>query len=124
MPKTAPRYQVCKSQDHLDAFQSVYRRLRRTGRDSEDKDVSDSMLKAHFSKVSLSLKRVDSRNLKHESNYMGDIMSPRGLAKEQIVDELLSKIDRGKDAMAVLFNFCILLFLRCTKRRLKMLESF
>ena len=58
---------MCKSQDHLDAFQSVYRRLRRTGRDSEDKDVSDSMLKAHFSKVNLSLKRVDSGNMKHES---------------------------------------------------------
>ncbi|CAL1141790.1 unnamed protein product [Cladocopium goreaui] len=42
----AKTYQVCKSQDHLDAFQSVYRRLRRTGRDAEDKDVSDSMLKA------------------------------------------------------------------------------
>eukprot|EP00435_Cladocopium_sp_Y103_P004116 s3052_g1.t1 len=44
----AKAYQVCKSQDHLDAFQSVYRRLRRTGRDAEDKDVSDSMLKAHL----------------------------------------------------------------------------
>ena len=40
------RYQVHESQDHLDAFQSVYRRLRRTGRDSEDRDVSDSLLKA------------------------------------------------------------------------------
>lgn len=40
------RYQVHESQDHLDAFQSVYRRLRRTGRDSDDRDVSDSLLKA------------------------------------------------------------------------------
>ena len=48
-----PRYQVCKSQDHLDAFQSVYRRLRRTGRDAEDKDVSDSMLKARLGMVLL-----------------------------------------------------------------------
>ncbi|CAE7523569.1 unnamed protein product, partial [Symbiodinium sp. CCMP2456] len=39
-------YHVHESQDHLDTFQNVFRRLRRTGRDETDKDVSDSMLKA------------------------------------------------------------------------------
>ncbi|CAE7942849.1 unnamed protein product [Symbiodinium sp. KB8] len=42
----AKLYHVHESQDHLDAFQNVFRRLRRTGRDETDKDVSDSMLKA------------------------------------------------------------------------------
>ncbi|CAE7709556.1 unnamed protein product [Symbiodinium pilosum] len=42
----AKEYQVHENLDHLDAFQNVYRRLRRTGRDSGEKDVSDSLLKA------------------------------------------------------------------------------
>ncbi|CAE7348233.1 unnamed protein product [Symbiodinium natans] len=42
----AKQYQVHDSQDHLDAFQNVYRRLRRTGRDETDRDVSDSLWKA------------------------------------------------------------------------------
>merc|ERR1712110_602592 len=32
--------------EHLDEFQSVYRKLRRTGRNEDDRDVSDSMKKA------------------------------------------------------------------------------
>eukprot|EP00931_Biecheleriopsis_adriatica_P050406 TRINITY_DN29180_c0_g1_i1.p1 TRINITY_DN29180_c0_g1~~TRINITY_DN29180_c0_g1_i1.p1 ORF type:complete len:194 (+),score=51.60 TRINITY_DN29180_c0_g1_i1:59-640(+) len=38
-------YRVEGSVDHLDTFQDVFRRLRRTGRDFDDRDVSDSMLK-------------------------------------------------------------------------------
>ncbi|CAJ1334140.1 unnamed protein product [Effrenium voratum] len=39
-------YQVHESQDHLEAFQKVFRRLRRTGRGESDQDVSNSILKA------------------------------------------------------------------------------
>mmetsp|Transcript_88530 Transcript_88530/g.274081 ORF Transcript_88530/g.274081 Transcript_88530/m.274081 type:complete len:202 (-) Transcript_88530:24-629(-) len=39
-------YRVTDGNEHLEAFQSVFRRLRRTGRNPEDdRDVSDSMLK-------------------------------------------------------------------------------
>eukprot|EP00930_Biecheleria_cincta_P031079 TRINITY_DN21563_c0_g1_i1.p1 TRINITY_DN21563_c0_g1~~TRINITY_DN21563_c0_g1_i1.p1 ORF type:complete len:190 (+),score=51.00 TRINITY_DN21563_c0_g1_i1:107-676(+) len=47
--KEAPawkEFQVKGEIDHLDEFQNVMRRLRRTGRDHDERDLSDSMLKA------------------------------------------------------------------------------
>eukprot|EP00933_Yihiella_yeosuensis_P081758 TRINITY_DN95447_c0_g1_i1.p1 TRINITY_DN95447_c0_g1~~TRINITY_DN95447_c0_g1_i1.p1 ORF type:complete len:194 (-),score=40.78 TRINITY_DN95447_c0_g1_i1:112-693(-) len=44
-PKRTAAYQVEGSTEHLDEMQTVLRKLRRTGRDETDKDVSDSMLK-------------------------------------------------------------------------------
>lgn len=47
--KAAPvwkEYQVKGEIDHMDEFQDVMKRLRRSGRDHDDRDLSDSMLKA------------------------------------------------------------------------------
>ncbi|CAE8707423.1 unnamed protein product, partial [Polarella glacialis] len=56
------KYQVTASQDHLEQIQNVIARMRRTGRDaSDDRDVSDSMMK------------VMNYQKKHRTKKSGDI---------------------------------------------------